>query len=523
MSNAVKPFKTISMIIIITLVVKILGFLRILLMAKYFGTGMEASAFEAAYRIPDLLFTSIGVALSTTFIPIFTEYLARKNKEEAFIFTNNVINLLAVLTAALSLLGIIFAPVIVRIIYPGFSGDLYYLTVHLVRITLPIIIFIALSYTFVGLLQSFNLFNIPAAISLPSNLINIMYLVFFSSHWGIKGFATAVLVGWSTQLLIQIPALKSTGYKYKLVLDMRHAGLRRMLIMVVPIILGTSVQQVNSIVNSALASGLGTYAVAALGYANYLFVVITGVFTYAVSAVVFPSLAKMNAEQDLDEFKQTLNKALKAVVFILTPVMVGLIVLNVPLIEVLLQRGKFDSHSTQVTASVLLYYSLGMISFGIQEILNRAFYALHNTKTPMKIGVLGMALNITLNLILVRYMNLGGLALAASIASLFIAGMLIWQLFQVIPDIIEKETLIQAGKVLSAAAIMGAAVYFVHKTFIVYTAQSFYYNLISLVLYISAGAMIYLGAALLLKTDEARMLVSAAMGRLTRKTPESRL
>jgi len=521
MSNVVKPMKIISFIIVITLVVKILGFVRVLLMAKYFGTGYEASAFEAAYRIPDLLFTSIGLALSTTFIPIFAEYLSAGNKKEAFVFTNNVINLLALITIGISVIGVIFAPAIVSIIYQGFTGDIYYLTVHLVRIILPIIIFIALSYTIVGLLQSFGEFKIPASISLPSNAINIMYLIFFSSHWGIKGFAVAVLIGWSTQVLIQIPALLSTGYKYKLTLDIKNKGLRKMLIMVVPIILGTSVQQVNSIVNSALASGLGNNAVAALGYANYLFIVIVGVFTYAVSAVIFPSLARMNAEEDYAKFKSTLNKAIKALMFILAPVMAGLLVLNVPIIQVLLQRGKFDYYSTQLTANVLFFYSLGMIGFGIQEIINRAFYAIQNTKTPMKIGVMGMFINIILNLILVKYMYLGGLALAASIASMSIAAMLVYQLSQIRPDIIEKETFVSSLKVLFASIIMGITVLLAYKSLVVYTADSFWYSMISLLIYILAGAIIYFIFTLLLKIDEAKMIANILANRLLRNTGES--
>lgn len=521
MSNTKKVVKTISIIVLITIFAKLFGFLRILFMAKFFGTSYEASAFEAAYRIPDLLFTSIGVALATTFIPLFTENLNKKDKNEAFTFANNVVNILLILTVLISFIGIIFSPIIVKFIYLGFEGNIYYLTVNLVRIMFPIIIFIALSFTYVGILQSFGEFNIPAAISLPANIINILYLIFLSSKFGIKGFAIAVLLGWSTQLLIQIPKLRQNGYKYKLILNFKDPNVKKMLIMVIPIILGTSVQQINSLVNSALASTLGENAVSALGYANYLYIIIVGIFTYAVSSVIFPSLSKTHTLGDYDQFKETINKSIKVIVLVLAPIMVGMIVLNVPIIRVLLQRGKFDYTSTQLTGIVLLFYSLGMIGFGIQEILNKGFYAVQNTKTPMKIAVIGMTINIILSITLVRYYGIGGLGLSASIASIVIALMLIFKLNSSVKNTFEKNTLISSLKSIFASVIMGIAVYCTYNLFNITVLDSFIKVLISLSLSIIVGIVVYAVCCIILKIEEAILILNILKSKLIHTTKES--
>lgn len=516
MSKIEKPIRVVSLIILITIIVKLMGFLRILFMAKVFGTGFEASAFEAAYRIPDLLFTSIGVALSTTFIPIFTQYLSKEGKKEAIFFANNVLNMLLIVTFVISIIGMIFAPYIVKFIYWGFKGEIYYTTVTLVRIMFPIIIFIGAGFTFVGILQSFREFNIPAAISLPANIINILYLILLSSYFGIYGLGAAVLIGWSTQVLIQIPALKKKGYSYSTVFSLKYEGIKKMLIMVVPIILGTSVQQINSLVNSALASGLGDSAVSALGYANYLYIVIAGLFAFTVSGVVFPSLSQMHVEKNHDEFIETINKTIKSIIYLLTPIMVGLLVLSIPFIKVLLQRGKFDYNSTLLTSSVLFYYSIGMIGFGIQEILNKAFYAVHNTKTPMKIGVIGMIINIALSLTFVDILGVGGLALAASIASITIAAMLLYRLSSIIPGLLQKNTIILFFKILISSIIMAFSILLIYRGLGINIYSSFGNSLLSLVICAITGSMVYYVCTLLFKTDEAKIILNIIKNRFVR-------
>ncbi|NLX02287.1 MAG: murein biosynthesis integral membrane protein MurJ [Syntrophomonadaceae bacterium] len=516
MSRTGSPLRIVSTIVLLTVIVKLIGFLRVLFMARVYGTGMEASAFEAAYRIPDLLFISIGIAIATTFIPIFNEHLTRGGHKEAMLFANNVVNLLVLVTVVMALLGIALAPGIVSLIYRGFQGQIYNLTVDLVRILFPIIIFIALSYIMTGLLQSLGEFKIPALISLPANVVSIVYLLFFNHHGGIYGFAAAVVFAWSLQLLIQVPALRKKGYRYKPVLNLKHQGLRKMLVMVVPIMLGSSVQQFNVIVNGALASGLGVNALAALAYANYIYVIIAGIFAYAVSAVMFPSLSRMYSNDNRSDFKQLINRSVRSLSFILIPIMIGLMLLSEPIVALLLQRGQFDVFSTRLTAGILFFYALGMLGYGLQELLNKAFYAVQNTRAPLKTAVWGMSLNIVLSIILVRYLELGGLALAASVSSIFIAGMLLIRLSHLIPGLIEKATFTSIYKVFVSAIIMGIAVY-LYRDFLWMDLANHYANLLlNLGAAVSLGAVIYILTAFMLKNEEAGVLFDVLGKRLHR-------
>lgn len=501
MSKMDRPIRAVSFIVLITIVVKFLGYIRVSLVAKYFGTGIEASAFEASYAIPEVLFTSIGAALSTTFIPVFMQHLSRDSKEEAVKFTRNVVNILLVVTIILSIVGVGLAPLIVKVFYPGFHGEIYYTTVSLVRIMFPIIIFIAVSFTYVGVLQSQGEFNIPAALSLPSNIINIIYLIFLSSIFGIYGFAVAVLVGWSSQVLIQIPALKKLGFLYKPVLSFKDEGIKKMFVLAGPVLMVTMVQQVSFFISNGIASGLGNSAISVLRYAFYLYTIIVGVFTYALSAVVFPTLSKMHADNNNEQLKSLINKAIKAIIFVLFPVMVGLMILKVPIIRVLLERGKFTHESTQITAMVLFYYSIGALGLGVQEILNKVFYAIGNTKTPMVAGIFGAALNIVLNITLVRYLGVGGLALSTSITALFVMIILIYKLSHTIPGLIEKNTIALGMKVAFSSAIMGAVVFFSY-TFLQGNAVTDIKTTIVLISSTILGISIYLLMNYILKTEE---------------------
>lgn len=444
----------------LTAIAKILGFVRVMLLASVYGTGIEASAFEAAYKIPDLVFSSAGMALATTFIPLFTEYRQLRGEKEAFHFANITVNALVLVTAAVALLGIAAAPWLVRLIYIGFEGEIYYLTVELLQILFPVVILIAATYTFVGILQCLGEFRVPAIISLPSNLINIAYLACLNTWGGIRGFAAAVLAGWTSQVLVQIKSLRSRGYRYRPVLDFRHEGLKRMLIMAIPIILGTSVQQINGVVNGALASTISNSAVAALSYANYLYITIAGIFTYAITAVVFPSLARDHSALEYGSYRESLRSALLLCTFILAPLMAGILALSQPFIQLLLERGRFDAASTSMTAEVLFFYALGIVAFGFQEIFNKAFYALHDTRAPMRIAVVGMGANIALSITLVRFWGLGGVALACALSTWLIALLLYIRLDQRQAGMLDRETFRGLVKILGAAGIMGTGLYF---------------------------------------------------------------
>ena len=263
---------------------KILGLVRNIIFANCYGTGFEATAFFTASRIPlQLLDMTLGAAISSTFIPVFNEFFQKKGKERAVQFANNFLNIIIVISLILTALGIIFAPFIVELIAPNLEPNTFNLTVELIKILFPIMLFTAVAFVFVGFLQSLDEFNIPAIISVVANGILILYLLIFNNKYGIKGVAIAMLIGWGTQILVQLPSVKKKGFKYKPTLDFKDECIKKVVRLAIPILISTWVQPINNLVNLRLASGLEEgQAVSAIEYSYNLYLIIVGVFSYTL-------------------------------------------------------------------------------------------------------------------------------------------------------------------------------------------------------------------------------------------------
>ena len=255
---------------------KILGLVRNIIFANCYGTGYEATAFFTASRIPlQLLDMSLGAAISSTFIPIFNEYLQKKGKERAIQFANNFLNIIIVISLLLTILGIMFAPFIVNVIAPDLPQITFNLTVDLIKLLFPIMMFTAVAFVFVGFLQSLDEFRIPAIISVVANGILILYLLLFNNKYGIQGVAIAMLIGWGTQIIVQLPAVVKKGFKYKFILDFKDEGIKKIVNLALPILISTWVQPINNLVNLRLASGLEEgQAVSAIEYSYNLYLII---------------------------------------------------------------------------------------------------------------------------------------------------------------------------------------------------------------------------------------------------------
>lgn len=518
MLNVNNAVKTVSFMMFATLAAKILGMVRDILLASYYGTGSEAVAFLTASRIPLLFFDiGLGAAIASTFIPVFNQYLQNDGKEKAIEFSNHFVNIVLLITGVLTLLGIIFARQFVNLVAPGLDDNTYLLTVELTKILFPMIIFTGLAFSFVGILQSFNEFNIPASISLVSNIIIIVYFVLFNKVFGIYGLAVAMLIGWSVQVIVQIPALIKKGYSYRPKISFMNEGIRKVSILALPVLVSTWVQPINAMVNIRLASWLNEgQAVAALDYANKLYIIIVGVFTYALTNLIFPSLSRMSASDKREEFSKLLNTALRSVVYFITPMMVGFIILRVPLIELIYKRGAFDNSSTELTSTALLFYSIGMLGFAIHEIMNKGFYAMHDAKTPMKIAAGGITLNILLSVFFVRYLNagIGGLALAASIASITISSMLLFVMNKKVYGFINNKTGLYFLQIVFSAVIMGIIVYITYGILGSFLGNTLFQRAILLLVPAAIGALTYLGVTVLLKVEETQKGINMLKVRL---------
>ena len=452
--------KTVSFMMLITLFGKILGLVREQLLAANYATSMEAAAFLLASRIPRTFFDVIfASAISASFIPIFVEYLQKKGKEDAYALANRFITMISTVTVVMMLAGMLFAEPLTWLIAPGYDVETAELCVELLRMLFPTMLFTAVAFSFVGILQSLDEFNVPAALSVASNGVLILYYIFFNDKFGIFGLTVAFLIGWAMQAIIQIPSLWKKGYHYRPDFHFKDEGLKKIGKLMLPVMVSTWIQPINFMVNTRFASQLssgavtnGKLGVSALEYANNLYTIIVGVFVLAIANMVFPKFSRMT--EDKKGFGLAVRGTLKFMIFLLIPMTVGLMALAEPVVTVVYKRGKFGGMATELTAAALFFFALGMVGYGVQNILSRAFYAKQDGKTPFYSGLVSIIINAVLCALLLKPMGIGGLALAAAVSSTAAAVVLMVPAVKQYPDILDRSLIGQVGKMLLAAAGM---------------------------------------------------------------------
>ncbi|MDY4976343.1 MAG: murein biosynthesis integral membrane protein MurJ [Clostridia bacterium] len=503
MEQAKKVLKTAGFMVVATLAAKACGMLRDMLIASVYSTGSEAVAFYTACRIPLLLFDFvIGGVISSTFIPVFNEYLEKEGKDRAMRFANLYINTVFLITLVITALGITFAPQLIRAIAPDIPLETQELSRILSNIMFPMIVFTGLAYSFVGILQSFGEFNIPSVISLVSNGSLILYFILFQDRFGIYGLAVAMLVGWGLQAVIQLPWLKKFGYRYRPCLSFRDDGIHKAAKLALPMLVSTWVQPLCTVINMRLASGVNEGAgIAALEYANKIYVIMTGLFSFVVTNLIFPYLSRASASDRQDEVSKLMVTALKTIAFLILPIMTGFMILARPITSLIYERGAFGSEDVSMTSTALMFYSVGMLTLAFCELLNKSFFAMHDSKTPMKTSIIGMVCNIILSVVLSRLMGFGGLALATALASVINAVALLFYMRRRQGKIFSSEDILNFGKIALADVVMGIAVFAVYRG----AAGIPYAKLTVPVLCAAFGAVIYLAVCALLRVKELGM------------------
>ena len=409
-----------------TLLSRIAGYVRDMLFASFFGAGMVADAFIAAFRIPNLLRRLFGEgSLSIAFVPVFTETLVKGDREEGLCLAVSALKLLLVGLSVIALAGVVLAPTIITIVAPGFSHlpEKMALTVALTRIMFPYVILIGLVALCMGILNALGHFAAPAVAPVLLNLamIGAMYAVsrFSDSETvQIMGLAGGVLAGGVLQLALQLPYLVRHGVRFWSPSGMWHPAMKKVGILMLPTIFGAAVYQINIVVGTLLASLLPEGSVACLYYADRLVQFPLGIFAQAAATAVLPSLSRQAANGDHVGMGETFGHALSLVLYITIPAMVGLIVLRDPIVALLFKRGAFDTETARLTSDALLYYALGLWAFSAVRIVVPTFYAMQDTRTPVKTATIAIAANILLGMALMGPMKHCGLALATSLASM---------------------------------------------------------------------------------------------------------
>ena len=414
MSKKTKTTALVLMLIILTS--KITGFFRDIVLAQTFGAGEITDAYLTALNIPVVLFDGISAALGTTFIPIYFKIKSSKGQEEVNKFTSNILNIVILVSLVFVLLGVIFAPYIVKIFAVGFKGDVFDLTVNYSKILIFSMVFIAIN----GLVSSYLVASgnvyISGAITIPFNIFVIIAIIFASvteSYVMVYG----TLIAYIAQLLFQLPLLIKKGYKHRLTVNLRDENIRQILFLVIPVFIGSYINQINAVVNRTLASTLDSGSITALNYANKLNMFAVGVIAVAISTIMYPILSKLASEGNKKLFKINISKSINMIVIIMLPIMVVMTTFSTEIVKVLFEEGSFNSHDTYLTSTALFFYSIGILSYGLKELLAKSFYSLQDTKTPVRNATISVVINIVFSIILVNIMGIGGLALASSISA----------------------------------------------------------------------------------------------------------
>lgn len=409
-----------------TMLSRILGAVRDILFASFFGAGMVSDAFIAAFRLPNMLRRMFGEgSLSLVFVPVFTDCLIHRGQGEARRMAASALRLLALILALVSVAGIFLAPWLVRLLAPGFVQwpEKFALTVQLAGIMMPYIFFVGLVALCMGILNVLGHFAAPALAPVFLNLAMITTMLITMvcvpedtarSIW----LAAGVLIGGGWQLMLQIPFLMRYKIHFWRGMGIWHPELKRVLVLLGPVLFSAAVYQINSVVITLLATTLPQGSVSYLYYADRLIQLPLGVFGFATATAVLPALSRQAAGRQWEALRHTFAHAISLIFFITLPAMVGLIVLRGAIVELLFQRGAFDAHATRLTADALLYYGIGLWSFAALRVVLNLFFALQDTRTPLKVAVLTVAANLVFGLALMGPMGHDGLALALALASM---------------------------------------------------------------------------------------------------------
>ncbi|SCY87106.1 murein biosynthesis integral membrane protein MurJ [Alkaliphilus peptidifermentans] len=516
MSRAGKVAKSTIIIMIFILVSKILGFSRDILIASNYGAGEIADTFLIVFKASSIAIVMINSVVHTTLLPVLTEISAKKGRAKEIEFVNEFINGALILTGLIAILGWIFSPLIIKILAPAFVGEQFKLAVELNRIGFPMIILVAAASTITIFLQKNEEFTIPAATGLPLNITYIVFLVFLSHRFGIKGLMYTVLIAHSTQLFFQLPYAYKMGFRYKFKISRSNPYLKKTLLLSAPIIIGAAIQQINTIIDRNIASRLEVGSISALTYAVRLEEFIVGVFIVAVSTVFFPMLTREFENNDYGEMKNIMGYGINFILMITIPATIGIILLAFPIVELLFQRNAFDQRATFMTANALIFYSVGLPGIGVREMLLRMFYSLQDTKTPMKNGIIAVIINITLNLILVRFMQHRGLALATGISALISATLLTISLKKKMGTIGGTNLLSSFLKITLASLAMGIIVFLLKPYFIGNFSGSFMRDSLQLGIIILIGVVSYFSICYILKIRELRFLFEIGIEKIRR-------
>lgn len=439
---------------------KVFGFIRDILLGRFFGIGETAEAYKIAQTIPMIILMMVGTGISTGFIPTFNRTQMKKGRDQAHRFLANTTNVTILIGIVFSLIVTLYPGFFVKLFASGFTGSKLELTKQFTRIAVWGVVFSFMSYLLQPYLQIHDNFWVPALVGIPMNL------VFYLSYPAAKylnplflpiGIVLSVLV----QVLWMLPFARRLGYRWQPVIDFQDRELQHLLALAAPVVLGVAVNQINVVVDKTMASRLLDGGVASLDYASKMNGFVQGIFVYSIIAVIYPKISKLFYQKDLKGVEDMTTNSMVTMALVVIPCVMGLMVLSHQIIYLLFFGGEFDERAVNLTGGAMFYYAPGLIGYAFREIFSRIFYSMSDSRTPMITAAIAVGINVVLNLLLSSFMGINGLALATSISSLISAGLLViilrWR------GEISLQYRSMAGKLLKisfASLVMGATAWF---------------------------------------------------------------
>ncbi|MCC6174709.1 MAG: murein biosynthesis integral membrane protein MurJ [Chloroflexi bacterium] len=490
---------------------RLLGLVRNIVLVQQFGTGRDYEAFLAALIVPDLVFQVLaGGAVGSAFIPVFKGYFARDDDEGAWRLVSHLMTLAVLATGVVALVMVIFARQLADVVVPGWDPASKDLTATLMRTMLLSPVIFAVSGFATSVLNSFQRFALAALAPIMYNA-SIIAAALLLRPLGIEGVAVGVVVGAALHLLIQVPGLVTHGMRFHLGVDLRHPGVRQVLRLMGPRMLGLGIVQINQLVNVVLASYL---IVGSLGYLNvaWLMTMTPLVLAMAISTAVFPTLAEESALDRPEAVREVFLLSLRSILFLTVPMAIGLMTLGEPLIRLLFERGEFTAESSRMTAHALTFYAIGLSGHATVEIVDRVYYALHDTWTPVRAAGIAFALNLGLGLVLMSTpLNYAGLALANALAALSEATVLMLLMRRRLVGLDLMPVVRSLSRTVVAAILMGLTIATLPHVIQSRLVLPGPFELGAVVLLVAlTGGLVYLLLAFLLQSEEIRVFLRLA-------------
>lgn len=496
---------------ILTISSKILGFARDIILSYFYGASSISDAYLISLTVPLTIFAFIGSGISTNYIPMYSSILRTRDVKSADKFTSNIINFVLILCTIIVLIVTMFTVPVVKLFASGFEGQTLNLAVNFTRISILGIYFSGLIYIFNGYLQLNNNFVAPSLIGIPSNIVIIIFIV-LSIKFGAITLPIGGVLATAFQLLFLVPFVWKKGYRYSLKFNRNDVYLKQMLSLSLPVIIGISVNEINVLVDRTIASRIVVGGISALTYANRLNVFIQGIFVISITTAMYPMISRMSAENNLEGLKRTIVEAMNGINLLVIPTTIGSMIFAKPIVTFLFGRGAFDLQAISMTSESLFFYSIGMVAYGLREVISRTFFSIQDTKTPMVNAAVSMIINIILNILLSKIFGIGGLALATSISAIFCTILLLISLRKKIGPFGAKKLTITFMKTVCASIIMGCIANISYKILL----NNFSRNL-SLFVSIGIGVIVYFIIIYFMKIEDVDTIIN------TFKTKRKRL